>query len=211
MPTYCRAICGAGPQYMHYLLKNKLVIFDELKYIIYLYSPEHVFMLEKMQGSVMLPCVNFRYKLKGTNLEEINPIGEKLYSYYSVKILQNFLERIKLTNNIRNGNYYKKFNIIMSEIAKFSKEQYPNAKLIFLEYAAHKSTFPTFIDKSFQQLSKEEISYLEEIGYNVINLNSLTGADLDLSEYKAIDNDHPNEKATELISNEIVKYLKLSN
>lgn len=195
-PVYRRATPGGGPQYAYYMFQSGLLKKEipNIKYVVYVYNPEHIFMLDSFQVSPVYPVINLRYNVENGELVQTESVFYNFYSLYSFRNIQNLIEKISFEKMIKDKKIYDKFNIIIKAIVKSSKDLYPDSEFIFLVYPAHKSTFPRYANSQDFVLPEAEIAYLKNLGCKVLDLNTLVGNDLDLPVYKSDDKSHPSEK-----------------
>lgn len=210
-PTYRRATPGGGPQYAYYMFQSGLLEKEapNVKYVVFVYNPEHIFMLDSFQVSPVYPVVNLRYKVKDGELIQTESAFYDFYSLFSVRNMQSLIEKISFEKMQRENKIYDNFNVMIKAIVESSKKLYPDSEFVFLVYPAHKSTFPRYANPKDFDLPTSEIEYLKSLGCKVVDLNALIGGDLDAPKYKSDDKSHPSAKVWEevvpaLIKNKII-------
>lgn len=206
--TYSRAISGGGPQHMYYDFKTGMVKKEvpEVGVIVYTFVPDHVFKPLEYRMSYLSTRLNVRYAFKDGELREIKPFMPIMYSSFFVKRTQDRLVDFKYAQLDKEGRQFEIFNALMKELMRYSREYYPNSKFVILEYPSH--IFDIY-NRNVYAFPKNEVKYLEGLGFIVINAKKLTGEPLEKSEYRTEDNDHPNEKAWDAIVPKLVKILNL--
>ena len=207
--TYSRAISGGGPQMALFQFKKGMIKKDipDAQFIIYTYVPDHAYKTLEYRLSYLSTRLNLRYeKNHNHQLSEVKPFLPILYSSFLVKTIQNNITDYKIEKLNKEGKTFETFNLIMSELMKYSKKEYPDSKFIILEYPDHYIKLSKLKSPNF---TKEEKKYLESLGFIVINAEELTGKNLYSLEYRAEDKDHPNEKAWDEIAPKLIKKLNL--
>ncbi len=149
---------ATGTQFIYYQLLNtdNNNEYKNADYIIYVFIWNHLHRLYNYQISPLIYMFNLRYKAdKYGKLKEIKPKFKFIYSSFFIKSILNkkiFLDIDKEEKD------FKLFNAMMKEIYRLSKEKYPNAKFIMLE----------FPETSHLELPENEIKTLNSYGIEVI-------------------------------------------
>ncbi len=192
-----RAKGATGVQFMYYQLLNEnfFEAVPQADYVIYTFIYHHIKRLFNFQINPLLDMFNIRYKISNGKLVEIKPFFKPFYSSFIVK---RFLNKIELSQSEAEEKDFKLFNKIMEASLNITRQKYPQAKFILIE----------FPDLSGKELPDYEIKNLESMGINVIKVIDII-SDITDKKYWLEDNIHPNEKAWDIIIPEITKeYIK---
>ncbi len=210
--TYKFAIKDGGTQNLYDLFAsgyvNKTV--QNPEYIIYLYTPTDIDNMFNRQLDYYRTTMNKRYKI--VNEDDVEVIPNKKYILNSLFCIK-YLEMLNAEKEIQEEfdgdmdlfttvmeKMYEKTGIIYKKQPKFVIIAYPGSDLADIDRNAKEnySTIP--------QEKKEE---LEEIGYIVIDAEDLTKKPIRKYSYRIENSEIPNEEAWDLISEPLVKLLKL--
>lgn len=119
--------------------------------------------------------------------------------FYTAKYLQEDIAQRK--GEIESQNYAL-FKPMLTSMIKIAKQNYPNSKIVFLEYPQS--------DEKWCVLSEDAKKFIKDEGYIYVNANELVGDQLGKREYKVKGEWlHPNEKAWDLLAPKLAKLLKL--
>ncbi len=202
-PVYSRAFQGWSIQHMLYQVRQDKFYkhVPEPEYAVYIMMFDHfrrIYSINFLSGHLLNEERNLRYKLKDGKLIQItdsNPIFNFIKRSYAVnKLHQAYINNIVL----KPANYdnYSKFALEhFIESKQEMQKHWKNTKYVVLYYNS-------FYNQ--EKFTKE----LEKNGFEVIYLPELVQADLDEEQYKIPDG-HPNEKAWDIISDALIKKLKL--
>ncbi|MBQ9244940.1 hypothetical protein IJ182_01590 [bacterium] len=172
---------ATGTQFVYSQLKDDNITNEipDVDYIIYTFIWDHTRRLYLYQVNPLIYMFNIRYKLQNGKLKEIKPIFKPLYSLYFVKRI---LNRKITEETFQERKDYNLFNAMLQESFKISKEKYPNAKFIMIE----------FPELSKMKLPENEVNKLEEIGITVVDAEKLMD-DIDVynKKYWLSDDIHP--------------------
>ena len=94
------------------------------------------------------------------------------------------------------------FKHIIAETMRVSNQNYPNTKIVFLDYPQN--------NDDCTKLPQYVIKFIKDNGYIYIDANELTGKNLGDNEYKVErERIHPNEKAWDEVAPKLAKALNL--
>lgn len=199
--VYNRAVVGWGIQHMLYQLRRDDFYHQvkEPEYLIYVVISDH---MRRLRSYVFVPLENefyLRYEEKSGKLVEIDPKMNILRGFYLIRFLQTIItENVLLCEKNRDKNFdFAKLHF--EESRRSLQSKYPNTKFVILKYMEEKDSW---------FLNTQRWNELEKEGFIVLDTNELTGKDLSMKEYKLPDN-HPNEKAWEIITPALINKLKL--
>lgn len=208
-PVYKRAVNGGGPQIIYHILSSGLLQkqIHDAQYLIYVFTPSHLYLIDNYQMSYIKTIMNLRYKIKNGKLEQVNPFFPISYSSFLIKNIQANIENCIISKHKSEDKTFDKFNFIMSETIKQSRIVYPNSRFIILEYPNHRKS--KYDPNQIDILPEDEKEYLRELGYEIINLNDLTKSNLDSEIYKLSDKEHPNGKTWDKVVPALISFLEL--
>lgn len=202
-PVYSRAFQGWGIQHMLYQVRQQK-FYDQVQepeYAIFLMMFDHfrrLYSINLMSANMLNEERALRYKIKDDTLVEItdsNPFLNSAKRLYLInKLHQAYVKHIIL----REDNYdeYSRFALKhFIESKQEMEKHWKNTKYIVLYYN-------DFYNED------EFTKALEDNGFQVISLPALTNVDLEDEKYKITDG-HPSEEAFEIISQALIKELKL--
>lgn len=196
--TYNRGRSSTGPQFMYYQLndKNFKKEVPDAEYIIYTFIYAHLERLYNYRTCTLVNNLNLRYKIVNNSLEEVHIIFPPIYSLYTVKNIQYGIEKKEIQQEEKD---HKMFNLVMEGCYKLVQQKYPHSKFVILDYP----------DWTRKKLPLTEVKNLQEMGFIVINAESLVGHSFNNNKYILEDNLHPSELAWNEIAPKLVKKLKL--
>lgn len=194
-PVYNRAFPGGSPSNMLYQLRRD-DFYKEVKepeYIVYLYYTMQFPRMYKMVFWEPSNDLTVRYqKNKNGGLDEIKTdyFYNKLWFLHTVRFFQEYLFETKIYA-LNRQKVNELLRLHFEESRKAALKHWPNSKFVILLYRDG-ADIPFFDQELFKTLQKE--------GFTVIDLNELTGVNLENLEYKLSESDHhPNEKAWDLV------------
>lgn len=195
---YQRGVSSTGLSYVYYQIKHKLIPQDA-EYVIYVFIIDHNLRLYKYQIGFWTQELNLRYKLKNGKLYQIYDSFPIVDALFTTKLIQ---EKIETSLGDKECQDFVLFKAMTSDMMKEFKKNYPNSKLVFLEYP--QDTNP------YAKLTVDAINHLKNEGYIYLNANQLVGVDLGKYEYK-IEGEgvHPNEKAWSMLAPKLAEKLKM--
>lgn len=202
-PVYNRAFSGWGIQHMLYQIRKDSFYKEvrEPEYVIYVFIDDHI---RRMYLDIFDPShksIYLRYKEKKGKLIERKPLFPFLWCFYSVNQYQ-LVKACKINDKIENED--KNFNFMKKMLLESKREidkKYPKEKFIIIKYGTH-------MEEPSWYIKTDRWKELEKEGFIVLDTNELTRKDLSSKKYCLEDN-HPNEKAWDLIVPKLVEKLKL--
>lgn len=205
--TYNRGIGGSGTQFMYYQLSHPEIKKEvpDAEYIIYTFIWDHLYRLNNYQLTFFGTDINLRYKQKGNKLEEVKTQFGLLYPLFSVKKLQNYISEKKFNQEQLD---FKLFNLTLAESIKITKQKYPDAKVILIEYPDSGYLAPNY-KEGMRTLPDWEVKKLEKMGFIVVKAEDLVGKKIRSKAYRIEDEDHPNKKAFEELSDKLIEKFDL--
>lgn len=201
-PVYNRAFCGWGIQHMLYQIRQDSFYKDvkEPEYVIYVFIDDQI---RRLYLDIFDPTnkqIYLRYIEKNDKLIEKKTLFPFLWNFYTINDYQ--LKKAteiagKSENENKNFDFMKKMFI---ESKREINKRYPREKFIIIKYENGKNPHFCYTTNRWKEL--------EKAGFIVIGVNELVGKDLTSKEFR-LNNDHPNEKAWDLIVPALVKKLNL--
>lgn len=196
--VYLRGITATGLAYVYYQILHKTIPTDT-EYIIYTYIPDHINRLFQYQLGFWSTEMNLRYEIKNGILQEVKNPFEIINSLYFVKLLE---ETLAIGKSDKEKQDYKLFKAIMSDMIIKFKQNYPNAKFVFL-------TYPENEEDSINS-PKEIKDFVKSLGYIYLDANELSGENLGELKWKVKGEGlHPNTEAWDTVIPNFIKELKL--
>lgn len=199
--VYQRGVTGTGLSFVYYQIDNKLIPTDDKspEYIIYVFIFDHLFRLYQHQVGFWSTEINLRYENKDDKIQEVKEFLPFYNMFYTAKYLQ---EDIAKRKGVFESQNYALFKPMLTSMIKIAKQNYPNSKIVFLEYPQS--------DEKWCVLSEDAKKFIKDEGYIYVNANELVGDQLGKREYKVKGEWlHPNEKAWDLLAPKLAKLLKL--
>ncbi len=202
-PVYSRAFQGWGIQHMLYQVRQDKFYnhVKEPQYAVFVMMFDHfrrLYSINFLSGHLLNEEQNLRYKLKDGKLIQITN-SNPFFNFIKRSYVINKFHQAYVNNVILKPKNYENYSKFALEHFIESKEEmqkhWKNTKYIVLYYNKF------YNDDKFTKS-------LEEKGFQVISLPDLTNADLDDDKYKIKDG-HPNESAWDLISDKLIKTLRL--
>ncbi len=203
-PVYNRACSGWGIQQMLYQVRMQDFYskVPEPEYVMYMMIADHfrrLYVLNFLSGQLLFEQRNLRYKLKDGNLVQITDKNKYL----------NILKRLYITSELHNFyvnnfilskyNYKNYFNFALEHFIESRNEMqkhWKNSKYVVILY------------QDFYK-SDEFIKMLQNNGFKVLFIPSMTDVNLRAKEYNISDGCHPNEKAWDLLTPLVINKLDL--
>lgn len=187
---------GWGTQQILYIMQNdndmKNIKMNEndKQYIIYWHISDHFRRLYSPFWSTN-KYYFLTYKEKNNTLEKVNPKHPIIDSYYPYKTWKtNSIDKKAVSMSIEEK--YRFFNLHLKEIMKEKNKLFPKAEFILL---------------STGHFSEEENDIIKSLGIKLINIEDLTGMDLE-NDYDLLDETgHPEASAVECLSKYLAKEL----
>ncbi len=174
------------------ILKNN----KNIDYVIYVYIPDHLRRLYVNVTEQRVPTYNIYKKNNQLHLKLKKP---SIINYYTNTHLYRSLMTLKYNFEEKNNldGLFKLFCLYITEIndeikAKFKVKDKPTQFVVLV----------------YKENGNENWDILREQGIKVIKINDLLGFDINTPEYKFLDG-HPNPKAWEVITPEVIKELNL--
>ena len=191
-PVYNWGNSGKGLQETLYILINQQKISPQPEYIIYIYFSDQFRRL--FEVCHILEWEKFlSYKIKNDKIIFENSKADFIFNTYLYRVLKskyNFLYFLK------QKKAQKILKLFINELDNEVHQRYPDAKFLFVVY-------------DFIQLDKNELKQMENSKFEVIYLSDLFGDLLEKPEYKIPNDDHPNEKAWNLIWPKLIEMEKM--
>ena len=199
-PVYNLAYRGWGAQQMLYQLKGDGLYkkITNPEYFIYVYMFDHRRRLSQPQWYYSSGTPYLRYKIENGNLKEIKPFLYKTWGLYSVRYFQELYEKYVTLKPINEKNNLKLLKAIIEESNTMTKKRYPDSKFIVILYQDN---------NSISQSEKETWKDIAKSGIIVIPAEELLKDNPKSLEYKISDG-HPNEKAWDIITSNLIKKIK---
>lgn len=199
--VFQRGVTGTGLPYVYYQIANKMFPTDnqQPEYIIYVFIFDHLFRLYQHQIGFWSTELNLRYEYKNGKVQEVKENFPLKNMFYSTKLFQEYQAN---KQGEKETNDYALFKPLMQDMIKQLHKNYPNTKMVFVEY-------PQSDEKNIY-LSEDVKQFIKEEGYIYVNANELVGDNLGKIEYK-VEGEwlHPNEKAWDLVAPKLAKVLNL--
>ena len=202
--VYNRAISAWGTQHMLYQLLQKdfYNTISEPEYIIYVFISNHIDRIFKYRFINMMDKDNYNYlkynNFKDSLIEEHRLQHIPYWRFYNEVILP-FIARKSAE---KHGFEFLEKHLIESKRAVDS--HYKNVKFVILDYETESKCFNNYGDI----LNEENVKKLRNDGFIVIKTSDLTNIKLDEKYYLDKKDEHPNEKAWDLITPLLVRKLK---
>ena len=199
--VYQRGVTATGLSYVYYQIANKLIPTapKDPEYIVYVFIFDHFFRLYQYQLGFWSTELNLKYECKNGEIKEVKDFLPFMNMFYSTKLVQEYISDKKGEKESQN---YTLFKSMMIDMMKNLKKNYPDSKMVFLDYPQS--------DESWCNISDDLKKFIADEGYIYINANNLVGENLGKREYK-VEGEwvHPNEKACDLIAPKLAKELNL--
>ena len=191
-PVYNWGISGKGLQEALFIIRNQKQITPPPEFVIYIYSSDQfrrLFVVNHiLSGEIFL-----KYKNENNKIIFENNKTDFITNTYLYRVLRN---KYILLYFLKQKKTLKILKLFIKEIDKEIHEKYPDSKFLFIVY-------------DFIQLDKEELKSMENSKFEVIYLSDLFGDLLEKPEYKIPNDDHPNEKAWNLIWPKLIEMEKM--
>ena len=199
--VYQRGVTASGLSYVYYQIDKKLIPVapNDSEYIVYVFIFDHLFRLYQHQLGFWSTELNLRYEYKNGKIQQIKDFLPFVNMFYSTNLIQEFLSDKQGEKESQNFNLFKP---MMIDMMKTLKKNYPNTKMVFLDYPQS--------DEEWCYLPEDIKKFIRDEGYIYVNANDLVGDNLGKREYK-VEGEwlHPNEKAWDLVAPKLAKLLNL--
>ncbi len=203
-PVYNFAGSGWGLQHMYIQLEKKNAIFDQIKnpeYAIYIFMGDHIHRIYYHKWGLAKGGLQLGYSAKNNKLVKSVPLFVHLNRLNILKIIEEkYLFANYTYNSKRQDENFDLMKLYFIESRKKLLEKYPDIKFVILKYP-----YPHSKQWYYETSRWDE---LEAQGFIIVDLDELTKKNLLSDDYRLPD-EHPNEKAWDLISQLLVKKLAL--
>lgn len=198
-----RGKSGTGLPFLYYQLNDKNIINElpkDTEYIIYTLIPDHFARLYRYRNFALTGDHTLRYKIKNDKLVIDKPFLNAIHSLFSVIILEEYLAEKNYQNDSKD---FQLFNKLMDESKILINENFKDAKFVILYY---KGPFDT--DNTIDKIVEDYVNRNKDI--TLININEEFPYIQKDKDYWLLDNDHPSEKAWDLIVPRIIEKLNIN-
>lgn len=199
--VYQRGITATGLSYVYYQIINNLIEKQprEPEYIIYVFIFDHIHRLYQPHPGFWTSLINLRYEYKNGQLQEVQYKYPIVNAFYFTRLIQEYKTEKYFEKELQDFSLFKH---IIAEMMRVSKQNYPNTKIVFLDYPQN--------NDDWTKLPPDIIKFIKDNGYIYIDANELTGKNLGDNEYK-VEGEwiHPNEKAWDEVAPKLAKVLNL--
>ena len=202
--TYNQGYSGFGTSETLFLSRNDDFYNDikiEPEYIVYVYLTDHIRRIFADKYGLD-KNVYLSYEEKDNRFIEKNPLFLQLYRLSLLKRLKVKEIYERSINSDYDDYLFNTFKSYIKEVRKNLNNRFPNAKFIIIKY-------PIKDDEERFIYTTDRWKELESEGFIVYDVMKETNSDMTSSEYTVFDG-HPNEKAWELITNDLIKKLGLN-
>ncbi|MCR5261725.1 MAG: hypothetical protein K6C94_07800 [Candidatus Gastranaerophilales bacterium] len=203
--TYNRGISATGTQYVYRQLadKNFKKEIPEVDYVIYTFIYDHFYRLFRDYVTYGNSNLHINYYLNDKNeLREGKHPFWFLYTFYTTRLISEYKEQRSYDEF---DEKYAVFLKLIEESIKEMKKNYPNAKFILLEVPQGSMCLSDY-QAGTEELTKEQIKDIEDLGAIYVNAEKLVGHQLrDTEKYRMPDKDHPSERVWDEIAPALVK------
>ena len=183
---------GKGLQETLFIIRNQKQITPPPEFIIYIYYSDQFRRLFEVNN--ILEWEKFlRYKIDNNKIIFENNQTDFITNTYLYRVLRN---KYNLLYFLKQKKTLKILKLFIKEIDKEIHEKYPDSKFLFIVY-------------DFIQLDKTELKQMENSKFEVVYLSDLFGYLLEKPKYKLPNDDHPNEKAWNLIWPKLIEMEKM--
>lgn len=217
--VYNRALCAKGFGQMLYQTETENLynsIKDTPEYAMYVYIPDHLFrscFYKYGKCSEYIDEDYLSYDLHNGKLEENTP----LFTYLNrLSIFRDITEKILCSPKVYATDEKKNFDFIKAHFVQAKEnlqKNYPNLKFVIIKYPFNTDN-PNNYNKDSNEYANMTSYYskrwkeLEDKGFIILDLEKLTNINVNDKKYQLPDR-HPNGKAWDIITPEIVETLKL--
>ncbi len=199
-----RGRSGTGLNFLYMQLSDKNIrniLPENPEYIIYTLIPDHFPRLYRYRAFVV-GKLSLKYKIKNNKLEEDKPIFINLHSLFTSIVLEEYISHRKFWADATD---FKLFNKILDESYKLIQEHFPSTKFVILYYKGPFDTNNEHIDNAIKSyLSRNKDIIFIEIDKELPELRQS-------KKYWLIDDEHPSEKAWDLIVPLVAKKLNINS
>ena len=185
-------------------------------YAIYIYIPDHLMRTCRTKYAISGKCLdNFylSYKLKKDKLIQTTTIMNYLNYFH---IFYDFSEKILCKQEIYAPDDNRNFDFIKAHFVQARsnlQKAYPNLKYVILKYPYNYDETYNYDKTEYEYANmstyaSERWKELEELGFIILDVKTLTGIDVNNPKYQLPDG-HPNGDAWEEITPKVIEALNL--
>ena len=131
--VYQRGITATGLSYVYYRIKNNLIEKQpaEPEYVIYVFIFDHIHRLYQPHPGFWTSLINLRYEYKNGQLQEVQYKYPIVNAFYFTRLIQEYKTEKYFEKELEDFSLFKH---IIAETMRVSKQNYPNTKIVFLDY-----------------------------------------------------------------------------